>query len=91
MSKQNRVGRPKGTSNQSHPAAAARLSRCPKCQSTERGPYTRTTKQAHAGVDPDGHPYTHVVRRWTRCLACGQSRIDRTYENRTGGLQKKNT
>jgi nitrate reductase cytochrome c-type subunit len=60
----------------------AEASRCLKCGSTERERYTATRVQPFAGVDPAGRPYTHIVRRWTRCAACKQARIDRTFENR---------
>jgi NAD-dependent SIR2 family protein deacetylase len=56
-------------------------SRCAKCGSTERGPYTKRTEFPRAET-PDGRPCTHVVIRWTHCAACGQHRIDRCFENR---------
>lgn len=58
------------------------LTRCPSCDSTEREPYTGKTEMEFSGTTPDGLPYTHIVRRRTRCQACGQHRIDRVYENR---------
>jgi len=75
-------GRPEGAKTQPRPEAVAVPTRCPVCGSTERKPYTQTRVQEWAGTDPDGHPYTHIVRRWTACAACGQARIDRVYENR---------
>lgn len=59
-------------------------SRCarPSCGSTERERYSTTQVQAFAGRDEQGRPFTHIVRRWTRCKACGQARVDRSFENR---------
>ena len=74
--------RPKGAKTQSRPVSDGQPTRCPACGSTERTPYSQTKKQPHGGVDAAGKPYTHVVRRWTACAACGQARVDRTYENR---------
>lgn len=56
-------------------------SRCPRCDSTERAGYFGTITTAYEG-EFNGRRYTHVVRRRTRCLACGQHRLDRSYENR---------
>ena len=77
-------GRPKGSKNRLAPVVAAPASECPApgCGSTERGPYLDRTEQAYDGLI-DGKPYTHIVRRRCRCLACGQLRIDRTYERRS--------
>lgn len=79
------AGRPAGKPN--HPLAQADAvpSRCPKCGSTERGPYISKTEQDVTGVDP---AYTHVIWRRTKCLACGQHRSDRSYENRTAQARK---
>lgn len=66
--------------------AAASLTRCPACGSTERAPYSAAPhEQASRGLTPDGEPFTHIIRRRTSCLNCGQCRIDRAYENRLGG------
>ena len=40
-----------------------------------------TAEQAFRGVH-NGQPFTHIVRRRTKCLDCGQFRVDRAYENR---------
>ena len=56
-------------------------SRCPKCQSTDRTPYSGTVTVYAPGIDCD-QPYTHVVKRWTRCAKCGQARVDQSQENR---------
>jgi hypothetical protein len=57
-------------------------SRCPKCGSTERTDYSDTLTTV---VDaPGDHPrfglYNKVVLRRTKCKACDQARIDRSYE-----------
>lgn len=78
-------GRPPGSENKDYDVVTVEPTRCLGCQSTEREAYFRTTVQPFAGVDPSGRPYTHVVRRYTRCAGCGQLRIDRSLENRTGG------
>lgn len=57
-------------------------SRCPKCDSTEREDYEAKIEQEHAGEDANGKPYTHIIKRRTRCTTCGQTRVDRTFENR---------
>jgi hypothetical protein len=57
-------------------------SRCPKCQSTDREPYSGTLAIHAPGIDTDRKPYTHVVKRWTRCKKCGQARVDQSVENR---------
>lgn len=54
---------------------------CPSCGSTERAGYFAKQEQEVSGVR-DGKPYTHVVWRRTSCTACGQFRIDKTFENR---------
>lgn len=70
-------GRPKGAKTRKYPEVAGVLTRCPKCDSTERGPYLTKTVQAYNGVHKaTGEPFTGIVRRKTKCLACGQHRID---------------
>ena len=54
--------------------------RCPSCKSTRREEYTNKQVQQFAGLLPDGTPYSAIIRRNTKCLDCGQARIDRTYE-----------
>ena len=79
---QSKRGRPAGSKNAKLAHAEGKATRCPQCGSTRRAPYTSRVEQAYEGIDPDGQPYTHIVRRRTRCLACGQHRIDRHYECR---------
>jgi hypothetical protein len=74
-------GRPKGSRNHQVDHAAVELSRCPKCGSTEREAYARKHVQRIAGTDAEGRPSPAIVRRRTRCLGCGQHRIDRSYEH----------
>lgn len=77
-----KAGRPPGAKTRQREQVAVIPSRCPVCGSTERLRYTRTTETAYGGTDPAGNPYTHLVRRWTACRDCGQSRIDKTFESR---------
>lgn len=75
-------GRPPNSPTLERPHSVAHVSRCPACGSTDREKYQRATEQAYSGTDPQGNPYTHIIRRWTKCAKCGQARIDRHYENR---------
>lgn len=78
------LGRPQESGNRQYLGVVFGPSRCPRCKSTERTPYfARLPDQIHEGYH-DGEPYTHIVRRRTRCLGCGQFRIDISYENRPG-------
>lgn len=83
MAKQTKAGRPKGSINQPATEVEAPKSRCPSCGSTDRGPYHRTVETPYPGSDALGNPCTHVVRRYTRCAACGQHRVDKSYELRS--------
>jgi hypothetical protein len=74
------AGRPKGARKQEYPQSIGELTRCRKCDSTERTKYTTIKEMAHAG-ERDGKPYTRVVWRHTACASCGQVRIDQHYEN----------
>lgn len=65
---------------------------CRKCGSTERSVVAKLETLAVGGTLSDGTPYTHVVRRRVRCdnPACGQLRIEKSFENRVGkGLRKR--
>lgn len=75
-----KTGRPPGAPN-IQTETVTTPSRCASCGSTERETL-QTTEQDHGGVDDQGEPYTHIIRRRVRCTACSQVRIDRTYENR---------
>lgn len=74
-------GRPPGTPNTKE-IATVELSRCPVCDSTEKTPYGNKTELEYPGTTAAGEPYTHVVWRSTACKNCGQSRRDKTLENR---------
>lgn len=80
----NRLGRPPGPQGPPPAVVTVEASRCRKCSSTQRSRYFRVTALPSSGIDREGQPFTHVVRRWTRCLSCGQCRIDRSLENRVG-------
>ena len=74
-----RPGRPQGARNQQHDRVHVEVSRCRKCNSTERSPYTHKTTKAVSG-ERDGKPFNRIVWRRTKCLACGQARIDQMFE-----------
>ncbi len=78
--KQPAAGRPKGARKKEYPQSIGELTRCRKCDSTERTKYTTIKEMEHAGVR-DGKPYTRVIWRHTSCASCGQVRIDQHYEN----------
>ena len=80
QTKPKRRGRPTGSANVAT-VVTVQASRCPNCQSTRRAEYGGRQVQEFAGVLSDGTPYTHIVRRRTRCLDCDQHRIDKTFEN----------
>jgi hypothetical protein len=87
-SQRRKAGRPAGAKTAKNPATVTvSASRCPSCGSTEREKYHRTDETPYCGPPRDDGPATHLVRRWTRCLSCGQNRIDRFYENRTGSVE----
>ena len=72
-------GRPPGSKTRKHPAPDATPSRCPKCGSTRRAPYSgRPRIVNHSGVFA-GHPYNRIIFRRTKCLDCGQWRVDREW------------
>lgn len=75
-----KAGRPQGSKNQPRDAVVTTATRCMRCGSTERAPYTRTMVQHFNGIAPDGKPFSAIRRRWTTCLTCGQVRVDRVYE-----------
>ena len=88
MSKK-KAGRPKGRKTEQSPivtfdSTITPLSEaettCPKCGSEKRTPFFASTVQKHRGVAPDMKPYTRIVRRRTKCIDCGRTRIVRTYE-----------
>lgn len=50
------------------------------CGSTRRADYHNVTRVYHAGELPDGTPFDTIIFRRTKCLDCGQARVDRSYE-----------
>lgn len=84
-----KAGRPAGSPNKQVDQVEAAKSRCVKCGSTQRDGYYHRQELEQSGTDAQGKPYTHVVWRRTKCLACGQHRVDRTYENRPAPKRPK--
>ncbi|HUX03274.1 MAG TPA: hypothetical protein VMY35_20110 [Phycisphaerae bacterium] len=86
MSAKVKVGRPRGAKTKILPVVVMSRGRCPKCGGTERtvvkGHSPR--EMAHAGADPGGQTYTHIVWRHCSCDACGQRYVEKIYENRPG-------
>ena len=76
-------GRPHGSKNIERDEVDVIGSRCKRCGSSERAPYTSDpVRQRFSGIDPvTKRPYTQIVWRRTKCLNCGQHRIDKCYEN----------
>jgi len=72
-------GRPKGRRTVRQTAEVS-PSRCPKCDSTRREAYRNPRRIEQAGIY-HGTAYTAIVLRNTRCLDCGQCRVDREYLN----------
>lgn len=72
-------GRPQGAKTADRPVVDTVETRCSSCGSTERTPYHDKREVIGDGVAPDGKPYSAVTLRPTKCVTCGQHRIDRTY------------
>lgn len=79
-------GRPEG-SKTTKETGTVELSRCKQCDSTERAPYTNRQELDFGGINAAGEPFTHVIWQTTYCLACGQRRRDKTYENRVSDAE----
>lgn len=78
-----KAGRPAGSKNNPVDTVEAKATRCKECGSTEREKYFNRREFESAGVDVHtGEPYTHTVWRRTKCMNCGQHRVDRHRENR---------
>lgn len=75
------MARTKGAKNIEKRINTVEPSRCinAQCGSTAREDYDGKTV-IDIGGEHDGKPYTRVVYRPTRCLDCGQTRTDRTFE-----------
>lgn len=76
-------GRPRGSKTQTVKQVHAPKSRCIRCGSTDRTPYTNRRHLDYAGTI-DGHPFNRVVWRRTTCVRCGQARDDKTHELTSG-------
>lgn len=75
-------GRPKGSESREYDVAVGSPTRCRACGSTDRAPYLpNPTIVNSSGISPvDGKPYDRIVIRRTKCLGCGQHRLDKIYE-----------
>lgn len=62
--------------------AEVKLSRCPKCGSTDREKYHNVRELFTNGLTAEGDRYNCVVWRRTRCANCCQVRVDRSFEMR---------
>lgn len=89
MSRTTKTGRPQGSGNVKRDAGEVKLSRCKKCDSTDREKYFGTPTEFEITGIKDGQEYTHIVRKRTKCKACGQQRLDSFYENRTTTKRQK--
>lgn len=73
-------GRPTGAKTEQKPIVEYQVSRCPNCGSTDRTSYADRRELAYSGTTPDGRQYDRIVWRSCKCEACGQARIDKTFE-----------
>jgi len=74
-------GRPKGSKTAERPTSDELLSRCPVCLTTERVNFNGDEERIEGeGIAPDGHPYTAVILKPTKCSLCGQARYVRRWE-----------
>jgi hypothetical protein len=53
--------------------------RCPKCKSSSRSKYHSTRTQEISGLWK-GIPYNRITYRYCACLSCGQSRVEKSYD-----------
>ena len=76
-----KIGRPVGAKEIDREINDVELSRCPKCGSTDRAPYSAKTVVNFDGISPSGQPYASIVLRYTQCLNenCRQHRVDRFF------------
>ena len=80
MEDKSKRGRPTGSKTADRDVVTTIRSRCIACDSTERADYGVRRRVDGFGTAPDGKPYTAVNLRPTKCLTCGQCRVDREYE-----------
>ncbi len=70
-------GRPKGSKNIKEVSTVPATS-CMKCQSTDRSNYESNPRRVRGYfVDAAGEQYDIATLRLTKCLNCGQRRVDR--------------
>lgn len=55
-------------------------SQCPSCGSSDRAEYEGVRRTPCSKTLADGRVVTAILRRRTKCLSCGQIRIDRSFE-----------
>lgn len=77
-----RPGRPAGATSRTYDSATVVPSRCQRCSSTARTPYTKRHILSCGGQrsPTTGLVFNLVVLRWTSCGDCGQHRVDRSEE-----------
>jgi hypothetical protein len=73
-------GRPPGPTPEKIPEVVAHLTRCKKCNSTERAPYYGTVTREISGVAQDGGDFNKVTWKRTKCENCQQARTDVFHE-----------
>lgn len=75
-----KIGRPKGRKTENTPIQDVASSRCVKCKSTKREKYKNVKTFTSSGISPNGNPFNSVKWKHTKCLHCGQPRVDKFYE-----------
>jgi hypothetical protein len=74
-----RPGRPPGPAPV-RDVVVVQISKCKKCGSTRRSPYVKKQELPYNGKSPvDGSDCSKVVNRPTKCLDCGQHRVDKEF------------
>jgi len=73
-------GRPRGSKTTKRDIVTVAASRCRKCGSTDRAPYSQTKSRQLTGCTPAGEPYNRVSWKRTKCKSCGQARVDKIFE-----------
>lgn len=75
----NGPGRPAGPSGGKIPEVVGELTRCKKCDSTERVAYYGTISRDLTG-ERNGKRFNRVTWKRTKCASCHQARTDVFYE-----------
>ncbi len=75
----NKGGRPKG-SKTTRVVVEIYAAYCPKCGSSDRTAYTHSRSKQISGALLDGRPYSNVIWQRCKCLKCGQTRVEKTFE-----------